>query len=357
MRPEERIFRAIGEADDALLARCEESNHRRRSPWLPWAVTAAACLVLAVAVVAVPIFTPRGSSAPNQAVDQTGSGDEAASETAPPPPEAAPEESVTVPIEASGVGRFHSVKLTAAVDLPEDTVPEFYIFVDEEGYTAHQENGTYIIRPKLLPDPSLGLPNCEMRITHRAGVTLEEVRSELLAELEAEFETVIAEYEDLLYAEGDGGGAAPVRKVRLAEDGQDGVFVFTADYFLEATEGHGVRFDGMINTFRVVDETTPRWLTQLQETAEVLTRGILSNRLDLVEDLLTEDAVMDGYGEDVLGDGSVSGFDFTTDDPTNPTRAVVSVRIDQLEYAADFLTIELRYEDGKWLAYWSGIEK
>ena len=135
MTREERLFTAIGGADEALLVRCRKPAKKWGGAWLPWAMTAAACL-------AVGMFLP-------------------------PPEEGA------VPIQASGAGRFHAVKLTASVERPEITAPSFYLFVDEEKYTSRERDGVYVIVPKNAPDPSLNLPACEMTITHQEAITLE----------------------------------------------------------------------------------------------------------------------------------------------------------------------------------------
>lgn len=360
MTREERLFTAIGGADEALLVRCRKPAKKWGGAWLPWAMTAAACLAVGMFLGAHLISGPAADSGepPPGLVDVLSPEDPDGTENLPPPEEGA------VPIQASGAGRFHAVKLTASVERPEITAPSFYLFVDEEKYTSRERDGVYVIVPKNAPDPSLNLPACEMTITHQEAITLEAAEAAALAALAAEYETVENAQDSprlaggrYLHAHTGLGWDAPVRDVTLLADGQGGVFTITASFFLEATEGHGARFANMAGTFRVVDGTMPRWLTDLQRTAEDLTRGILSNRLDLVEGLLTEDARIEGCGGDVLGDISVAGFDLTADDPANPTAAVVSVRLNRLEDSADFLTIELQYEDGKWLACWAGMEK
>lgn len=47
---------------------------------------------------------------------------------------------------------------------------------------------------------------------------------------------------------------SPVEDLWFISDGQDGTFRITARYFIEASEGHGVRFAVMVNTFKVIAE-------------------------------------------------------------------------------------------------------
>lgn len=41
--------------------------------------------------------------------------------------------------------------------------------------------------------------------------------------------------------------------VRVIDDSQGGVYVLTAQYFMEAAEGHGARFSAMMDTFRLLE--------------------------------------------------------------------------------------------------------
>ena len=355
MNKQERLFTAIGGADEALLARSENSRPRKKSGvWLRWCAAAAACLAVAIGCVLVFHSAPSDTvPADNDPVD-----------VLPPPDEGediAPPDQV-VPIEDSGVGQLHTVKLAAAAEKAGDGAPDFYLFVDSEGYVSFQEDGAYIVRARNLPDPELGLPVCELRISHTPDTSLDAEEEALRAALAQSYPQISDAQESsperrYFSAQGGTDWNSPVCDLWLVDDGQGGVFTLAADYFLEAAEGHGVRFADMASTFRVVDSATPQWLTQLRETAEEVARGVLSDRLDLVADLLTGDADMSGYGEDVLGDVSIGGFDFTPDDPQDPASAVVSIRLNLLEDSADYLTIEFRREDGQWLACWSGIEK
>lgn len=127
-------------------------------------------------------------------------------------------------------------------------------------------------------------------------------------------------------------------------------------YFLEAAEGRGARFADMIRTFKVVTpgETSPAWLSELWSIGERLIPDLFAGDLSSVADLLAEDAVMDVSLEEGR---SISSIDYTTDSDQNPARAVISVRNRQPEDSYDYLTIELVYGEGHWLAIWAGLEK
>ncbi len=45
---------------------------------------------------------------------------------------------------------------------------------------------------------------------------------------------------------------APVEDLWFTSDGQGGAFKITARYFIEASEGHGIRFAAMVDTFEVI---------------------------------------------------------------------------------------------------------
>lgn len=58
-----------------------------------------------------------------------------------------------------------------------------------------------------------------------------------------------------LYLRADKGieGDCEVKEVYFVDNGLGGVFVITASYIVEATEGTGGRFHSMIETFRVLE--------------------------------------------------------------------------------------------------------
>ena len=193
--------------------------------------------------------------------------------------------------------------------------------------------------------------------------------AETRAALEAEFDMVEdqpgTEGRVALSAwDGDESGAvwdAANAAVTLADDRQGGVFVLTARYFTEAAEGHGVNFADMAASFQPVppDVTVPAWMAALRETVDTLMPALFSNEWPPeAEALLAEGAQVDLYGEDVSGYVSIVGVDITADDDQAPSSAVVSVRHRiSSEDSMTYVTMMLKYAEGRWLADSIGLEK
>lgn len=66
---------------------------------------------------------------------------------------------------------------------------------------------------------------------------------------------MVSELPKGLYLRADEGTAwdCEVKEVYFVDNGVGGVFVITASYIVDATEGAGVRFHSMIETFRVLE--------------------------------------------------------------------------------------------------------
>lgn len=150
-----------------------------------------------------------------------------------------------------------------AVDPEGERTAGYVIYVDEERYTRTEQDGVMVIRPADPPtvtgSDGLPVPECCLTVEHRAGLALEDAQETLLAELRercAQAEPVEEEAVPAgavwLWA-GNGVGWDALRmNVRAVDDGQGGVFVLTAQYFMEAAEGHGMRFAAMMDTFELV---------------------------------------------------------------------------------------------------------
>ena len=345
MTTEERLFRAIGEADESLLERSEHSRKKRR--YLPVRLAAAACLTLALngyLYLRSPTDTP--APPPDSEVSSDAPGTSDVSDT--------PVQ--TLRLSGGEVGTFFLHQLC------DDTASEpsgFILYVDEETYRQVTKDGVYTIEP--LVDTG-NLPACSLEISHQADITLPDAAL-LAAETLAETYTAVSETQEtsaenrLLVTASNGiTWDAEQADVYLVDDRQGSVFILVSRYFLEAIEGHGARFADMIGTFEVVTsgETAPAWLSELRAAGERLIPALFAGDLSSVADLLAEDAVMDVSLEKGR---SISSIDYTTDSDVNPIRAVISVRNRQLENSYDDLTIELVYEAGHWLAIWAGLEK
>lgn len=99
----------------------------------------------------------------------------------------------------------------------------------------------------------------EIRITQRQKVSVEDAAGEMKEELSEHYtdvsDIIASELPKGLYLRAYGGTAwdCEVKEVYFVDNGLDGVFVITASYIMEATEGAGARFHSMIETFKVLE--------------------------------------------------------------------------------------------------------
>lgn len=333
---QERLFAALGGVDPALIQRSEQT--RKRRAW-PMAVAALAACAVLLAAVWLPqlkqLELPQETSKtlPSQTLSFTG---------------------------GDGALRLHSIDYG-----PDRLSIGFAIYVNEELYETSEEDGVYTIRPRsALPED---FPPIDLTITHLENCSkvqaMEDV-SKTLAETYAQVSEVQTAADTLRCAAGDGTAwDAAQAEVLCVDTWYGGCFVLTARYFTEAAEGHGVRFQDMMNTFAVVYDyqnagISPSWVWELQAATDQLMKAIFADRLEDVSDLLAENVMVDGYGEDVSGDISVAAIDYAPDNDQAPTSAVVSVKHrTSTEEGYDYLTMELTYTGERWLLTWAGIEK
>lgn len=175
-------------------------------------------------------------------------------------------------------------------------VPGFAIYIDPERYVMTEEDGVSYIRPiPVLPtreeiasgnsmlleglspeereaeiDRMLeerkafyaALPACEIEIAHLPDTTAEAAadaaRQAMVGSWAAVSEIVESTQPARLWFSASGGQSwdSPQEDLYFISDGQQGVFRLTARYYLEAAEGHSVRFSTMIGTFAVIDPQT-----------------------------------------------------------------------------------------------------
>ena len=338
MRMEERLFRAIGEADEALLERSEQPVGAKR--WGPWVILGglAACACLALSLL---LFEK--APTPEPPVSTEG-----------PNPIS---EAMLLHLDGGDVGTFHLYQ--------SDTAEQggFVLYVNQESYRCREEDGVYLVEPVLAPPSEL--PPCRLEIVQKEHIAPQyaaKLAAEALAKSYAEISDITeATVLDGLTVSGSDGTAwdAAQADVYVVSDQQGGAYVLTARYFTEATEGHGVRFRDMVGTFEAVAPGTsaPVWLASLRGTANQLIPAVFAGDLEPVHHLITENAVIGGAVESPE-DITVSSIDYTTDDDHAPASAVVSVRYRLgTEDSYDYLTLELTRSRGCWLATFAGIEK
>lgn len=172
------------------------------------------------------------------------------------------------------------------------TIPGFAIYYDTERYVMTEENGATYIRPIIvLPtreeirknnealfegltdqeaevkiDELLAqqeefyanLPVCEIEIIHLTDIqptnAAQSTRDEAVSMWESVTEVMDNDLPAGYHFSASTGEDwdSPREQVYFTNDGQDGAFKISVRYFLEATEGHGVRFIQMLHTFEVI---------------------------------------------------------------------------------------------------------
>lgn len=358
MSGEERLFDAIGGVDEVLLERSESVRRRGTRPWLGWGVALAACLALVLAV--------RGLMPGRPAVTPEPPGTEGQ-----PPAREEPNCTPAQPWEPwpAAEGEIHCLRIHTA---PEEPEARFRIYINRELYYSCEQEGVYIIRPREEPVvPGETLPECRLEIAHMADTTVDEALEQVKASLTGLYARVEAvpgppesgflarEGEAYLFASNGTDWNDAQREVWVQPDGEGGAFVLSSSYFLEAAEGHGARFLDMMGTFSAEASNPDGWedsMTELREAGERLAEAVFADDLSGVEDLLTEDAEVHGYGEDVSAWVSVASMDCAI--PGNSDHATVSVK-HRMGGEEDFvfLTMELTRSGDRWQAVRIGLEK
>lgn len=346
MTREETLFRAMGGVDAGLVETAQRPPERRpRHQAALWAGLAA-CLLLSLGLWRLapwrsPAADSAGPSGPVTPVSPDNSGGSAQ--------QGGPAFALADAPKVEG-GAAHFLRLICA--LPEKAKEEsadFYISVDQERYRLVQEAAGVLIQP-VTPSPE-DLPPCDLRITRFPNTSLEQALADAKAWCESGYARYEVQEDGALHA-GDGTDWDDAQAdIRLAEDGQGGVYRLTARYFTEATEGHGVRLNAMMNTFTPLAEGDPA--AELRPTVDRLTAAALANDLTAVSDLLAENALVTGFGRDVSGEAAVSGMDISLAEDGGS--ASVTVRLTLLEEAPCRLHLDLVLEGGRWLASWGAV--
>lgn len=364
MSREERLFQAIGAADPSLVAHSD--RREAASPWRQWALSAAACLTVLVAAGGLFVVSsfrcgsasPAAPAASKPAASAPAAGAPAAS--APATTEATPSYGGSS-VPGGGNGAFgEGVLLSGPVHLmqlgADASAPAFLLHLDP-AYTLSEKDGKWKIIP--VEPPEGNLPWCGMTIEHRPGVSPETAAEAAAEGLRAsdfdEVSDIEADSQGLSFHASYGTDWDDAQlDVWVADDRNGGCYVLTGSYFLEAAEGHGVRFANMAATFRPVTKDIPDWLIDLRSTADAVSEANFAGDLTPVLDRIA-------YGVRVEGEGlqgvSVSSVDLSVDDAENPASAVASVRFRHLEDSYDYLTLELEREDGRWIVTSMGLEK
>lgn len=196
-----------------------------------------------------------------------------------------PPKKMTINIEGmeyEGDYAADGVEPKATAEAPQ---PGFAIYYDVDSYTMVKEGDITYIRPYLKamtreevleiygdylsmlseeererqiaslmnPQPAPSLPNCEIEIIH-LDIPCEQAASQERTELESQWEITEAVAGNRITFSMCNGQEwdSPVEDRDYISDEQGGCFRITSRYFLEAAEGHGVRFAAIVNTFSVI---------------------------------------------------------------------------------------------------------
>jgi len=165
-------------------------------------------------------------------------------------------------------GLVEEVEHIGQVKEPENEAPGFAIYVDTERYYTVEENESFYIRPIGVDENSELI--CEMEIQEMTDISWEEaaqaIRKQMCAGQEAgKWDSVSAishdtEIERLYFhvSEGTAWDSAQEEHYFYQMDGE-GTYHIVLRYFLEATEGNGMRFHAMLDTFTsVTAQDTPQ---------------------------------------------------------------------------------------------------
>lgn len=161
-----------------------------------------------------------------------------------------------IPDESSDNPGQPEESLSAETEMPENAIPQYVIYVDDSAYYSSEENGVIEIKP-ISAGNSLPV-ECKIAITYLPDISLEEAALNRHKELESLYSSVSEITDSLqpagLYISCSDGTAwnSPVCETYFVDSGQDGVFLISSQYFMEAAEGHGTRFASMIATFEVI---------------------------------------------------------------------------------------------------------
>lgn len=144
------------------------------------------------------------------------------------------------------------------VNLQEGKDSEYIIYIDEERYKLVEGEESDIITTKEPLEERY--PEVSMEIKQFTDITPQEMVSTLETELTSAYtkvtgtESVTKPLEGFkLHGISGSEWDSPVTNVYVIDNQNDGSFVITEKYFLEAAEGHGARFYAMLQEFEIVE--------------------------------------------------------------------------------------------------------
>ena len=339
------LFSAMSGIDEELVARSDYRVRHKRSEWMPLLFIAACFAVILFSVVSLfrspepeSLYVPPATEA-----------------TAPSSSES-PTVITNQPLRLSGsdVGTLNIIQLSHIEETA--SMPDFLMYINQDDYHIAESAGTYYIYPVS------GMGAFQMTLNWQGNISLDDAAQQQTAALSSSMETVSEPEPDPLL------GGILIRgsnndkqtEVYITSDLHGGVFIFTLKFDSEDPDGHAIWFRDMMQTFEIVtdDRAAPAWMTDLRNCVDNFTTAFLKNDFSDVQDLIAENANIGTYGANVRSETRILKTQYEVDDDTNPTSAHVSVRHKYLENDAyDYITMELKYHDGKWQVEWALIER
>ncbi|MBB6284415.1 hypothetical protein [Geobacillus subterraneus] len=135
----------------------------------------------------------------------------------------------------------------------------YIIYIDESMYRLETKNGYDRIVP--LHQGGANIPPVYMEIRQVTDRSLETVAAELEQEVKEKYPVIIqtgkvnepvAGY--IIHGEAGHQWNDEVVKYYVVPNGKGGAFIIEQRYFVEASEGHGARFDDMLKQFHIIDQ-------------------------------------------------------------------------------------------------------
>lgn len=239
----ERILYALGRVKESYIEEAAPGRKQPKKHHFRWAAAIAAVLLGVLFLQTAP-----GAAAAEMILEQVTS----LIETLFPPKE------VTVAPE----GEIMEIPHIAGGQEPETQadgstgIPGFGIYYDPETYVMVEENDATYIRPIFFSED---LPACEIEIRHLTDTSTMDAAEDARASIPSDWtissiENNLTSPAGLRFSASGGNQWNSLQEdLYFVDDGSQGVFQITLRYFLEATEGHGVRFWAMVETFTVID--------------------------------------------------------------------------------------------------------
>jgi len=132
----------------------------------------------------------------------------------------------------------------------------YILYFDEERYTMSSSKGKDRIEPK---EKGENAPDVFMEISQVEDKSPKEVAAEMEKQLKSKYSDVrdmekVKEPLDsiFIYAKSGYQWNDTVVKVYLVDNTRGGTFVIKQQFFFEASEGHGARFDNILKEFKIV---------------------------------------------------------------------------------------------------------